>query len=119
MGALGLNGPGVVVGSIVGLVLVAKKRSRNGRWPNHILQVVCGGSFSTSGNTRVIPVFFAESNLGGPPIMVFTIKTGITLAVSILVLYVPILVSYSVYADHTWALRAPRPYVDLYLCATH
>ena len=63
MGASGLDGPGVVVGSIVGLVLVAKKRSRNGRWPNHILQVVCGGSFSTSGNTRIIPVFFAESNL--------------------------------------------------------
>lgn len=39
MGASGLDGPGVVVGSIVGLVLAAKKRSRNGRWPNQILQV--------------------------------------------------------------------------------
>ena len=103
MGVSGLDGPGVVVGSIVGLVLVAKKRSRNGRWPNHILQVACGGSFSTSGNTRVIPVFFAESIMGGPPIMVFTIKTGITLAVSILVLQPPIYILYSVYADHTWA----------------
>ena len=86
MGASGLDGPGVVVGSIVGLVLVAKKRSRNGRRPNQILQVEGGGSFSAQRNTGIEAVFFAESNMGGPPIHVFAIKTASILAVSILVL---------------------------------
>ena len=55
MGASGLDGPGVVVGSIVGLVLVAKKRSRNGRRPNQILQVAFGGALRTHGKIIVIP----------------------------------------------------------------
>ena len=61
MGASGLNGPGVVVGSIVGLVLVAKKRSRNGRRPNQILPVAFGGALRTHRNIIVIPVIIVET----------------------------------------------------------
>ena len=70
MGASGLDGPGVVVGSIVGLVLVAKKRSRNGRRPNHILQVVCGGCKARSAIWVVETNVFAWGVMGGPPITV-------------------------------------------------
>ena len=40
--------------------------------------------------------------------MVFTIKTGITVAVPNLVLQPPIYILYSVYADHTWVSRDTR-----------
>ena len=65
MGASGLDGPGVVVGSIVGLVLVAKKRSRNGRRPNQILQVAFGGALRTHINIIVIPVIIVDTSMCG------------------------------------------------------
>ena len=76
MGASGLDGPGVVVGSIVGLVLVAKKRSRNGRRPNQILQVEGGGSLLVQRNTRIEAVFFVDITMRGTRIHVSAIKTA-------------------------------------------